>query len=99
MNAQPIRRVDLLLAALILALAVLAHGWITRPQPSRFVPVQLGAGPPAVLDTRTGRVCLSLHRSKVADAVLRCWPGWEYTPPPDSGGEQGDTGAARQLAP
>lgn len=99
MNAQPVRRIDLLLATLILAFAVLVHGWITRPEPSRFVPAQMGEGPPAVLDTRTGQVCLSLHRSEVTQAVVRCWPGWKYTPLPDSRTDRGDTGTARRVAP
>ena len=79
---NPVRRGDILFAAMLIALAILLHGWITRPAPARFAPMQNGTGPPVVLDTNTGRVCMSVHDSKAADAVVRCWPEWEYVEPP-----------------
>ena len=47
-------RSPIITAAIIIALAILVHGWTTRP--ARYAPAPRATGVPLMLDVRTGEL-------------------------------------------
>ncbi len=52
---------------MMIFVGLIAHGWMTRPNP--YAPIPHAGNLPAVLDTRTGEVCV------YEGTARECWGG------------------------